>query len=103
MKQEDKIKVSKLHGIILSYMLRTQLEELGRNGYIVYKEKQQVNRVIKHLEYKEELFHQLDNEVPQEAIDTILNAIDDYIKLVGSVDIMQLPKYIEEFKLIINK
>lgn len=103
MEQKDKIKVSKLHGIILSYMLRTQLEELGRNGYIIHREKQQVNRVIKHLEYKEELFHQLDNEVPQEAIDTILNAIDDYVKLVGSVDVMQLPKYIEEFKKIIEE
>src|SRR5690625_5781226 len=56
----------KLEGLVLCYMLLTRLEELGRTGHIVHKDKQIINRTIKHLKRKETLIDMLDDEIPED-------------------------------------
>ena len=98
MTQREKSTLHKFHSVLLSYMLRSELEELSRLGFRNNRQKLRLNTVISQLSWEEHLFHKLDEVIPQEATDTVMASIHEYMSLVSDIDIEELPKYIEKFK-----
>jgi|SRR5690625_54289 len=74
----------KLEGLVLCYMLLTRLEELGRTGHIVHKDKQIINRTIKHLKRKETLIDMLDDEIPED-LDIIIAEFEHLLSALGKL------------------
>lgn len=74
----------KLEGLVLCYMLLTRLEELARTGHIVHKDKQIINRTIKHLKRKEVLIDMLDDEIPED-LDIIIAEFEHLLSALGKL------------------
>src|SRR5690625_8024960 len=74
----------KLEGLVVCYMLLTRLEELGRTGHIVHKDKQIINRTIKHLKRKETLIDMLDDEIPED-LDIIIAEFEHLLSALGKL------------------
>ena len=81
MEQATKLR---LEGLVLCYMILTRLEELGRTGHIVHKDKQIINRTIKHLKEKEVLIDMLDEQIPDN-MDLIIQEFENLLEAIGKI------------------
>lgn len=91
-------RILRVDSIILSYLLRANLEELHRADYIVFKEKRQVGRMIEQLRHKEYLFHKLDEVIPEHVIDARIEGFERLVDFLSSIDQDLYPQALEAFK-----
>lgn len=82
-----------LEATIASYSLMARLENLQRMGYYIHKDKQVLNRCIKHLKTKEKIVDALDKNVGIDTIDLLMKNFDNFVKEVSKIP----PAMMEEF------
>lgn len=81
----ENVAKNKMEGIILSYLLLTRLEELKRENYATQKDKQIINRTIRHLKGYEVLFDNLDETAGMDKVDTVVNEFEKFTTTLSKV------------------
>lgn len=84
--------------IVLSYILRANLEEMTRAGYLVHRERKHANAYIKFLGYKEHLFHKLDEVIPEHVLDARIESFYRLVKFLVSIDPELYPQALKAFE-----